>query len=339
MGKPSSGTKLRLTRWDYIIFVSYWLMVFFVQVIYNQDTHNLPVHKLIISSLFTFVIDNIAVFLIIYTLTGILFGDRPWLMAFNLLLVFGLSIVYMVFYQVLIYDTYVINQFTILGGIMNHGRSYFILAIIFSIRMIRRFHNDTLRLQLEKFKEEMKAIRGRIAPHSITNMLSLFLVQQGKRTNQELVSMIKPLMSYMLYDSQEDWLPLDKKLDFLTRYIALQKEQLPYPEILKVRIVKPVQKFKIIPGLLLPYIENTFKHSGKSKNNHISIEIYVQGSELFLLTVNTIGSVHTDLQKGGVGLRDSKRSLDLNYPNQYTYFSEANDGVYKCELSIKLDKI
>lgn len=339
MGRPSYGTKLRFTRWDYIIFVCYWIMVFYVRVIYNQDSYNLTVDKLLISSLFTFIIDNIAVFLIIYTLTGILFGDRPWLMAFNILIVFGLSIVYMVFYQMLIYGAYEITQYTVLGGIMNHGRSYFILAIIFSIRMIRRFHKDTLRLQLEKFVEEMKAIRARIAPHSITNMLSLFLGRQEKHTNEELVSMIKPLMSYMLYDSQEDWLSLENKLDFLTKYIALQKEQLPHPEILKMRIAKPVQKFKIIPGLLLPYIENCFKHSSKSKNDLISIEIYVQGSELFLLTVNTVGSVHSDQQKGGVGLRDSKRSLDLNYPNRYTCFSEVDNGIYRCELSIKLDKL
>lgn len=339
MGRPSYGTKLRFTRWDYIIFVCYWIMVFYVQIIYNQDTYNLSWNKLIISSAVTFLIDNIAAFLIIYTLTGILFGDRPWLMAFNLLIVFALSIIYMVFYQVLIYGAYEITQYTILGGIMNHGRSYFILGIIFSIRVIRRFYKDTLRLQRENFKEEMKAIRARIAPHSITNMLSLFLGRPSRHTNEELVSMIKPLMSYMLYDSQEDWLPLDKKLDFLTRYIAMQKEQLPHPEILKVHIVKPVQEFKIIPGLLLPYIENAFKHSGKSKNDHISIEIYVQGNELFLLTVNTIGSMHTDPEEGGVGLRDSKRSLELNYPGRYTYFSEVNDGVYRCELSIKLDKI
>ena len=148
-------------------------------------------------------------------------------------------------------------------------------------------------------------------------------------------------MRYVLYDTLQDKAMLSQEISFINDYIELMKLRLHGQTALN--FIPPVtdHDYPVAPMLLLPFIENAFKHGSSSlEKTQILIALSVEKGSLLLKVFNHIQNekASEDLSSGGIGLANTKRRLDLLYPGRHKLFIEENieTGTYQVDLQIDL---
>lgn len=199
------------------------------------------------------------------------------------------------------------------------------------------------RLQANQLSTEIKFLKSQINPHFLFNTLNnLFSMAQAKE-NDELADGILKLsgmMRYMLYDSNEERVPLNKEITYLEECITLNKLRYADEEVL-VTFDHPGQiaDVSIAPMLFIPFVENAFKHGvaiGQKATIHIAI--VVTGQKLIFDCVNTDYSFikKMEMEINGIGLENVKRRLDLVYPGKHQLIIKNEDGKFMVNLEIDL---
>ena len=201
--------------------------------------------------------------------------------------------------------------------------------------------NELLKLQKEKLQLELNALKSQVNPHflfnTLNNLYSLTLKNSDK--SSEVVLKLSDIMRYVLYQSEEFKVPIQKELDFIQNYIALQR--IRYNENYKInfKIKGSVNGQLVAPLLLIDFIENAFKHGldRRFKDGFVNIEIHLDELELFFSIVNARG--HGDdgvplKSNNGIGIVNIKRRLELMYPGNYVL--DINDKNENFEVTLKL---
>jgi sensor histidine kinase YesM len=197
-----------------------------------------------------------------------------------------------------------------------------------------------MRAEKEKINNELLALRSQINPHFLFNSLnsiySLALHQSGK--TPAAILKISDLMRYMLYEANEDKVPLKNELQFLENYFELQKLRSDDRTEIKLNVAGEVKKQQIAPLLFLPFIENSFKHGvkGDPEGGFTRVSINVNGEEVQLDVINNKGKIDK-VEKGdfqGIGLQNARRRLELLYPQRHTL--SINDLEDSFEVKLKI---
>jgi two-component system LytT family sensor kinase len=198
-------------------------------------------------------------------------------------------------------------------------------------------------LQANQLSTEIKFLKSQINPHFLFNTLNnLFSMAQAKE-NDELADGILKLsgmMRYMLYDSNEERVPIGKEIAYLQECITLNKLRYADEEVL-VKFDHPGQStdVSIAPMLFIPFVENAFKHGvAIGQTATISIAIAVSGQKLFFDCVNTDYSFikKMEMQISGIGLENVKRRLELVYPGKHQLRIKNESGKFMVNLEIDL---
>ncbi len=150
------------------------------------------------------------------------------------------------------------------------------------------------------------------------------------------------MLHYILHECDQLLVPLEKELKMIQDYIALEK--IRYGDQLQMRIfIKGDTSNKsIAPLLLIPFVENSFKHGASKMINHpeIKIEITVEGNELdFFITNNKPQQSDPTLRQAGLGLKNVKKRLQLLYPGKHELNIVSESGSYAILLKISLNEI
>jgi len=201
--------------------------------------------------------------------------------------------------------------------------------------------------QIEKnqLTNELKFLKSQIQPHILFNSLNNlydFTLSKSDRA-PELVLGLSNVLRYVLYETVEEKVILTKELDFLKDYIALQKMQLEGRGEINFQLneIENAEQFKISPFLLIPYIENSFKHSLQTKETEIEINIKIEVNEqqLILNVENNFEKIENsnNLLTKGIGLENVKKRLVLLYPDRHELNIEDKENWYKVYLKIDLD--
>lgn len=200
--------------------------------------------------------------------------------------------------------------------------------------------------QIEKdsLTNELKFLKSQIQPHILFNSLnSLYDFTLSKSDKApELVLQLSSVLRYVLYETSGTLVPLFKEINFIEDYVALQKMQLEGRGKIKFVINKNGNEFlKIAPFLLIPFIENSFKHSLRSieRNIFIKIQIDIQDAVVKLLVENNFEVIppnSEDLTTKGIGLKNVEKRLALLYPNRHKLLIEKNNNLYKVQLKLRL---
>ncbi|MDP9076988.1 MAG: histidine kinase [Bacteroidota bacterium] len=192
-------------------------------------------------------------------------------------------------------------------------------------------------IQLQNRIAELSFLKAQVNPHflfnSINNIYSL--VATNPKAALPVLEQLSSLIRYMLYENQEQ-VPLKRELKYLLDYIELQKIRHSGLEVVKVNMALESVDLHIAPLLLLPFVENIFKHADPlTDKNKAIITITTQGRKLVLNTVNKKqqGAAAT---KQGIGLENVQRRLKLLYPDSYTLLINDIDGFYQVNLMIDL---
>lgn len=195
-------------------------------------------------------------------------------------------------------------------------------------------------LASEKLKAELSYLRSQINPHFFFNTLNTLYGLALKKSDHtaEVVMKLSELMSYVLYDADKDSVALEREIEQIERYILL--EQIRYENRFKteLEIKGNVESYQIPPLILLPFVENSFKHgvNKSSKDGWISTRIAVEGDQLHFVIKNKVfEQLEKDGDKNGVGIKNVEKRLKLLYPDDHSLSYEKVEDLFVVELIIK----
>ncbi len=211
--------------------------------------------------------------------------------------------------------------------------TYSLVAMVASFHLIRHYykHQQTTQLlqqmaqQLEKEKlaAELKLLKSQINPHFLFNTLNNLYVLTLNYSEKAplMVHKLSELMSYMLYDSNQIEVALEKEIQYIKNYIDLEK--IRYGERLEVKlnIYGNIEKLMIAPLLMLPFVENSFKHGARNQLSEgwIHIDIEVQDGCITLKVENSKPNFRDDDSKAsGIGLSNVRKRLEHLYPSRHS---------------------
>ena len=196
------------------------------------------------------------------------------------------------------------------------------------------------RLAGEKVKAELSYLRSQINPHfffnTLNNLYGLALKKSDK--TPEVVMKLSELMSYVLYDADKETVPLTKELDQVERYIAL--EQIRYENRFDVQFKTEgeVDHFPIPPLILLPFVENSFKHgvNKTTKDGRVNILVSVNDQAFEFTIRNSIPKNNSEAKKtGGLGISNVKKRLELLYGDNQQLECTEKENEYIVKLTIQ----
>jgi len=220
----------------------------------------------------------------------------------------------------------------------------FILAASVAFQMSRdRMKADKLAKdkENENLKTELSLLRSQVSPHFMFNVLNNMVALARKQSDQLEPSLIKlsSLMRYMLYETDGERVSLDKEIDYLQSYIDLQKQRFGKNLCVETAFSNIDGNYEIEPMLLIPFVENAFKHgTGFIENARIAIELRVQNKLLYFEVKNRYkeGSDEIKDKTSGIGLANVKRRLNLLYGKKHQFTINKNDGWFTTTLQLNL---
>ena len=219
------------------------------------------------------------------------------------------------------------------------GRNYtiilYILSVITSITIHTRkqIHN----IEKQKLHAELSLLKARINPHFLFNTLNSIyaLVINKDEKAADAIVQLSELMRYTLKDTVDDLVDLDKEVNYIRNYIALQEARLGDTVKVEQNISGDFGNKKIPPLLLITFIENAFKHGvNPNKLSEIRFDLSVEGNTLKLFVKNK--QVSSISEESGIGLQNIKERLKLLYPSRHQLSINDNKDNYTVELVITL---
>lgn len=201
------------------------------------------------------------------------------------------------------------------------------------------FKGQKLREELLKIKQEseLKILKYQINPHFLFNTLNNIFSLANRENSAVAVAILKlsDLMRYLVRDIQQDRVELGKEMLYIKNYVDIQKLRIPDPRNIELKSEIDANYYVIAPMLLVPFIENAFKHGDLSANNHVVINLEVRNGKLKFDVINKINHSRKD-SESGIGLTNVKRRLDLMYPERHRLEILADSNLYKINLELEL---
>lgn len=209
------------------------------------------------------------------------------------------------------------------------------------IRSWYRQQQTLQKLKQEKIAAELELLKSQVQPHFLFNMLNNIYSSAFKKCPETAQQILKlsNLIEYSLYDSKKDEVLLEEELEYIRNYVDLQKIRVGNKLDVSINIFDNINGILIPPLLLLPLIENCFKHGvNKSINpSWIRIDISTTDNEIIFKIENSIEKESPNLvsQNSGLGLTNVRRRLELMYPNGHDIkiFQEENSFLLVLKLS------
>ncbi|HAS44085.1 MAG TPA: sensor histidine kinase [Microscillaceae bacterium] len=196
-----------------------------------------------------------------------------------------------------------------------------------------------LQLEKERLRAELDRLKHQIQPHFLFNNLNSLYSLVIKKSDQAPKTLLKlsQLMRYMLYEADGDEVPLSKEIAYLQNYVDL--ERLRFEENVDISLnIEQDRDYPIAPFLLMPFVENAFKHGTKGKQAWIVIHLMVQNAQLILKVENGLVAPQNQplATVGGIGFANVQQRLDLLYPKRHTLKVHEDELSYEVILKIQL---
>lgn len=199
-------------------------------------------------------------------------------------------------------------------------------------------------LEKEKLVTELHFLKSQINPHFLFNTLNnLFSMAQANKDESTAsgIAKLSGLMRYMLYDSNSERVELKKEVDYIQQFVELQQLRVGEGDSIWIsfHLDGMISNQKIAPMLLIPFVENAFKHGiNPMKESIIQFRLKVDQNKLSFHCKNTIHrsikSIHD--RESGIGLENVKKRLELLYPGEYQLAIKEDKGYFVTDLKLVL---
>lgn len=190
-------------------------------------------------------------------------------------------------------------------------------------------------LQLANKQTELSFLRSQVNPHFLFNSLNNIYSLVYHQSEQSLTAIAKlsDLLRYMLYDTNEK-VPLQKELDYINKYMELQQMRFENTNPIHVVVSGNMGTASIPPLLLIPFVENAFKHGDMKNPQSVAIKLAVDDDAIRFNVSNPIGNHQKD-GSGGIGMENVQRRLELLYPGRHTLQVQQTAGIFDVQLEIR----
>lgn len=196
----------------------------------------------------------------------------------------------------------------------------------------------------ERIKSELSYLKLQISPHFLYNSLNSIysLAIENSDKTADVVLKLSELTRYMTYTSEQKYVDIEEEIEHVTNFVDLQRLRLFEEVVVNFNHTVDAKGGKIEPMLLIPFVENAFKHGvSYSNTTEINIQLNIKNHKLdFLITNQLFQKPENDFSKSdsGIGLPNVKRRLELLYPGKHSLnITQVND-MFEVELSIDLKR-
>lgn len=228
---------------------------------------------------------------------------------------------------------------------------FFLVLVFLAVSTLVKFMQDSFAVQgvqlkikeveRQKIESELRALKAQVNPHFFFNTLnSMYALSLDKSDKApELILKMSELMRYILYESADDMVPMERQLEFIRNYIYLERIRTNERLRVEFNVDGPHTSMLVAPLLLIPFVENAFKHVTKKAENEPYIVIRVDISRndrmVFSCVNNKDPENPLEMKKNdGIGLTNVKKRLDLLYPSKHSLKMQDLGSSYQVELII-----
>lgn len=331
----------------FLLHFSFWLLFFLFRVFdYSSDIPTKMAIKLIISQ-HTFSV--VGAYLHYFFLLPLLFQKRKqavYILGIIVLLalcVFGRFWLESTFisgiFQTNYYDEWTFAR----AASMVWNLASFIVFISLIKFTVDRFvlEGQKRELENEKLTAELNYLKAQINPHFLFNTLHNlnYLSQIKSDQATEVVLKLSNIMRYMIYDSNKEKVPLAKEISYIHDYLDLEAIRLNKSFNLKFDVSRVDEQLEIVPLILIPFVENAFKHgiSDQQENNWINIFLKSDKRSLELKVENSRMEEHIQQEEAsGFGLNNLRKRLELSYPKKHKLYLQESDEKFSVHLILEL---
>lgn len=193
----------------------------------------------------------------------------------------------------------------------------------------------------EKSEAELNFLKSQINPHFLFNSLNsiYFLIDKNNTTARQALLQFSDLLRYQLYDCNADTIEIEKEIAYLQDFIRLQQLRRDRQYEVNVQVAPGVKGFRITPLLLIPFVENAFKHISHHNNQRNFVQVSMAGNKdafHFVVENSKETAQPSTGPPGGIGLSNVKRRLELLYPRKYELHIDNNEDTFKVALNLRL---
>ena len=225
---------------------------------------------------------------------------------------------------------------------INFGLFWLISTLYWYYQKLQEEREIQLKNRAEKLETELRFLKNQISPHFIFNTLNNIysLVQQGHKNAAPMLAQLSTILRYILYESSREEVLLEKELNTIKDYIELQLFRKPKSSNVDFYQEGNVLYLKIAPLILLNFVENCFKHGNLAKSDDawIKISCFIDDNQqLEFITENSKEKAFKKQEENGLGNKNIRRQLEINYPNAHELIVEETDDFFRTRLILQLD--
>ena len=201
------------------------------------------------------------------------------------------------------------------------NRHIFVFLVVVFFALLLQIRERWERTEEEKVHAELSYLRAQINPHFLFNTLNSIYslaLEKSDKTPDAIVQ-LSNMMRYVLHETGKDLVPLEKEISYIRNYIELQENRFGNSIHLSVSISGNLDEKKIAPLILIPFIENAFKHGvNAEEDSDIRIHIEIREKDLQLEVANNKVTIETiSAHQSGLGLNNTRQRLRLLYPTRH----------------------
>ncbi len=211
-----------------------------------------------------------------------------------------------------------------------------------AIKLMKCFYEEqqaALQLEKEKVNAELQMLKAQLHPHFLFNTLNNIysFTQDVSDKASTMIMGLSQLLRYMLYECNKPLVPLDKELKMIRDYLALETARYDQGLETTLQMPKGSTNLLIAPLMLLPFIENAFKHGASQMTEHpwISLTLDIKDRELSMKLING-KPAGTGSAKPGIGIANVHKRLELLYPDAHELQINDEDEMYIVNLKLEL---
>ncbi|HEX8037758.1 MAG TPA: histidine kinase [Chryseosolibacter sp.] len=219
---------------------------------------------------------------------------------------------------------------------------YLTFSIALHLSKAWYFQRETIRrMEIEKLNTELDYLRAQINPHFVFNSINTIYFQIDRKNEdaRKSLSNFSEMLRYQLYECNGKEIPIEKEIDYLRNYVALQ--QMRKDENYNISFVEGegLQGFGISPLLLIPFVENAFKHvSHFQAGNEIRIHLIRVNDHFRFSIFNTTENRQWNTNHAGIGLKNARRRLELLYKDRHQLLIEHSNDRFEVKLALRISE-
>ena len=201
---------------------------------------------------------------------------------------------------------------------------------------------QTKELEKQNLQSELSLLKNQINPHFLFNTLNNIdsLIKKNPGHASKAIIDLSDIMRYMIYETNVDKVPLQKELDYIDNYLNLQKLQYFNNDLVECTITGDPKDKEIAPMLLIPFIENAFKHCTSKETKHAIRFSFLLESDKISFEARNISDKTRTISKdksGGIGLETVRRRLEILYKNRYSLQIQEKNDLFCILLMIEIN--